>query len=161
MRINRKEIVGPVASVIRVRGYDEALHVANDTPFGLSPGIVTTSLMHASHFKRSAQAGIVMVNLPTAGVDYHLPFGGARGPRTGRVSRGVTAARRAERRAGDVAQGQKCPPVRHPEPPLSSASSAPPGSHELPVSSPPAVQGLGQVGPLHPPPKSRSVRGAG
>jgi acyl-CoA reductase-like NAD-dependent aldehyde dehydrogenase len=79
MRINREEIFGPVASVIRVKDYEEALAVANDTPFGLSSGIVTTSLRHASHFKRNAQAGMVMVNLPTAGVDYHVPFGGRKG----------------------------------------------------------------------------------
>jgi aldehyde dehydrogenase (NAD+) len=79
MRINREEIFGPVASVIRVKDYDEALAVANDTPFGLSAGICTTSLKHASHFKRHAQAGMVMVNLPTAGVDYHVPFGGRKG----------------------------------------------------------------------------------
>jgi aldehyde dehydrogenase (NAD+) len=85
MRINREEIFGPVASVIRVRNYDEALAVATDTPFGLSSGIVTTSLKHASHFKRNAQSGLVMVNLPTAGLDYHVPFGGRKkssyGPR--------------------------------------------------------------------------------
>jgi acyl-CoA reductase-like NAD-dependent aldehyde dehydrogenase len=85
MRINREEIFGPVASVIRVKNYDEALTVANDTPFGLSSGIVTTSLKHASHFKRNAQSGLVMVNLPTAGLDYHVPFGGRKkssyGPR--------------------------------------------------------------------------------
>jgi acyl-CoA reductase-like NAD-dependent aldehyde dehydrogenase len=85
MRINREEIFGPVASVIRVKNYDEALKVANDTPFGLSSGIVTTSLKHASHFKRNAQSGLVMVNLPTAGLDYHVPFGGRKkssyGPR--------------------------------------------------------------------------------
>jgi acyl-CoA reductase-like NAD-dependent aldehyde dehydrogenase len=85
MRISREEIFGPVASVIRVRDYDEALATANDTPFGLSSGIVTTSLKHASHFKRNAEAGMVMVNLPTAGVDYHVPFGGRKassyGPR--------------------------------------------------------------------------------
>jgi aldehyde dehydrogenase (NAD+) len=85
MRINREEIFGPVASVIRVKDYDEALAVANDTEFGLSSGICTTSLKHASHFKRHASAGMVMVNLPTAGVDYHVPFGGRKassfGPR--------------------------------------------------------------------------------
>jgi aldehyde dehydrogenase (NAD+) len=79
MRINREEIFGPVASVIRVKDYDEALAVANDTPFGLSAGICTTSLKYASHFKRNAEAGMVMVNLPTAGVDYHVPFGGRKG----------------------------------------------------------------------------------
>ena len=85
MRINREEIFGPVASVIRVRNYDEALAMANDTPFGLSAGIVTTSLKYASHFKRNTQSGLVMVNLPTAGLDYHVPFGGRKkssyGPR--------------------------------------------------------------------------------
>jgi aldehyde dehydrogenase (NAD+) len=85
MRINREEIFGPIASVIRVKNYDEALAVANDTPFGLSAGIATTSLKHASHFKRHAKSGLVMVNLPTAGLDYHVPFGGRKkssyGPR--------------------------------------------------------------------------------
>lgn len=76
MRIAREEIFGPVAAVIRVKDYEEALAVANDTEFGLSAGICTTSLKHASHFKRDAEAGMVMVNLPTAGVDYHVPFGG-------------------------------------------------------------------------------------
>ncbi|MDQ3211503.1 MAG: aldehyde dehydrogenase family protein, partial [Acidobacteriota bacterium] len=69
MRISREEIFGPVACVIRARDYDEALAIANDTESGLSSGIVTTSLKYASHFKRHAQAGMVMVNLPTAGVD--------------------------------------------------------------------------------------------
>ncbi|NTJ43385.1 aldehyde dehydrogenase family protein [Agrobacterium larrymoorei] len=85
MRISQEEIFGPVAAVIRVKDYDEALAVANDTPFGLSSGIATTSLKHATHFKRNAEAGMVMVNLPTAGVDFHVPFGGRKassfGPR--------------------------------------------------------------------------------
>ncbi|MET0428038.1 MAG: aldehyde dehydrogenase family protein [Microvirga sp.] len=79
MRIAREEIFGPVAAVIRAKDYEEALEIANDTPFGLSSGICTTSLKHASHFKRNAEAGMVMVNLPTAGVDYHVPFGGRKG----------------------------------------------------------------------------------
>ncbi|MDO5101343.1 MAG: aldehyde dehydrogenase family protein [Lautropia sp.] len=79
MRINREEVFGPVASIIRVKDYEEALAVANDTSFGLSAGIATTSLKYATHFKRHAQAGMVMVNLPTAGVDYHVPFGGRKG----------------------------------------------------------------------------------
>jgi alpha-ketoglutaric semialdehyde dehydrogenase len=76
MRINREEIFGPVASVIRVGSFEEALVVANDVPYGLSAGIMTTSLKHAAEFKRRSQAGMVMVNVPTAGVDYHSPFGG-------------------------------------------------------------------------------------
>ena len=85
MRTSREEVFGPVASVIRVRDYEEALAVANDTPMGLVAGIATTSLRYATHFKRHAQAGMVMVNLPTAGVDFHVPFGGRKassyGPR--------------------------------------------------------------------------------
>jgi acyl-CoA reductase-like NAD-dependent aldehyde dehydrogenase len=79
MRINREEVFGPVATVIPAKDYDEALQLANDTPFGLSAGIVTTSLKQAAHFRRNSQAGMVMVNLPTAGVDYHVPFGGRKG----------------------------------------------------------------------------------
>jgi len=76
MRIYREEIFGPVLSVLKVRDYAHAFAAAEDTAFGLSAGIVTTSLRHAEHFKRNSSAGMVMVNLPTAGVDYHVPFGG-------------------------------------------------------------------------------------
>ena len=92
MRINREEVFGPIASVIRVTDYDEALAVANDTPFGLSAGICTTSLKHAAHFRANAQAGMVMVNLPTAGVDYHVPFGGTKGSSFGPREQGTYAA---------------------------------------------------------------------
>ena len=79
MRVNREEIFGPVATVIRVKDYDAALATANDTVFGLSAGICTTSLKYSSDFKRNSEAGMTMVNLPTAGVDYHVPFGGRKG----------------------------------------------------------------------------------
>jgi aldehyde dehydrogenase (NAD+) len=92
MQINRDEIFGPVASVIRVKDYEEALKVANDTPFGLSSGIATTSLKHSEHFKRNSAAGMVMVNLPTAGVDYHVPFGGRKGSSYGPREQGRYAA---------------------------------------------------------------------
>ncbi|QFU15006.1 aldehyde dehydrogenase family protein [Microvirga thermotolerans] len=92
MRIAREEIFGPVATVTRVRDYEEALAVANDTPFGLSAGICTTSLKHASHFKRNSEAGMVMVNLPTAGIDYHVPFGGRKGSSYGPREQGRYAA---------------------------------------------------------------------
>jgi alpha-ketoglutaric semialdehyde dehydrogenase len=91
MRIAREEIFGPVATVTRVADYDEALEVANDTVFGLSSGICTTSLKYASHFKRNAEAGMVMVNLPTAGVDYHVPFGGRKGSSYGPREQGAYA----------------------------------------------------------------------
>lgn len=76
MRINREEMFAPLTSVIKVASYDEALSVVNDTSFGLTSGIVTKSLARATHFRRHAQTGVVTVNLPTAGTDYHVPFGG-------------------------------------------------------------------------------------
>lgn len=88
MRIAREEIFGPVASVIRAKDYEEALALANDTEFGLSAGICTSSLKYASHFKRNVEAGMVMVNLPTAGVDYHVPFGGTKGSSYGAREQG-------------------------------------------------------------------------
>ena len=92
MRIAREEIFGPVAAVLRVRDYEAALAAANDTPFGLASGICTQSLKLATHFKRNAEAGMVMVNLPTAGVDYHVPFGGRKGSSYGAREQGRYAA---------------------------------------------------------------------
>ena len=92
MRIAREEIFGPVLGVIRVKDYDEALATANDTEFGLSAGIVTTSLKYATHFKRNSQAGMVMVNVPTAGVDFHVPFGVSKGSSYGPREQGKYAA---------------------------------------------------------------------
>jgi aldehyde dehydrogenase (NAD+) len=76
MRINREEMFAPLAAVIKVDSYEEALHTVNDTNFGLTSGIVTTDLARATHFRRNARTGCVMVNLATAGTDYHVPFGG-------------------------------------------------------------------------------------
>jgi len=91
MRINREEVFGPVASVIRVKDFEEALSVANDTEFGLSSGIMTQSLKHSTEFRKRAQAGMVMVNAPTAGVDYHVPFGGTKGSSYGAREQGSYA----------------------------------------------------------------------
>src|SRR5205807_1592036 len=92
MRIAREEIFGPVAAVIRVKDYAEARATANDTEFGLSSGICTTSLKYASDYKRNSEAGMVMVNLPIAGVDYHVPFGGRKGSSFGAREQGRYAA---------------------------------------------------------------------
>jgi alpha-ketoglutaric semialdehyde dehydrogenase len=92
MRINREEVFGPVASTIKVGSYDEALSVANDTAFGLSSGIFTTSMKYATDFRKKSAAGMVMVNLPTAGVDYHVPFGGRKGSSYGAREQGRHAA---------------------------------------------------------------------
>jgi len=91
MTICREEIFGPVASVIRASDYDHALSIANDTEFGLSAGICTTSLKYARDFKAKSTAGMVMVNLPTAGVDYHTPFGGRRRSSYGSREQGAYA----------------------------------------------------------------------
>jgi aldehyde dehydrogenase (NAD+) len=85
MRVNQEEMFAPITCVIRVGSYEEALAVANDTKYGLTSGIVTRSLARAHHFRRHSRSGCVMVNLPTAGTDYHVPFGGMKassyGPR--------------------------------------------------------------------------------
>ena len=85
MRINQEEMFGPITCLQRVASYDEALAVANDSTFGLTAGIMTRSLARANHFRANMRAGCVMVNLPTAGTDYHVPFGGrgasSHGPR--------------------------------------------------------------------------------
>jgi aldehyde dehydrogenase (NAD+) len=90
-RINCEEVFGPVASTVRVRDYEEALEIANRGQFGLSAGIVTNSLKHARHFRRHIRAGMVMINLPTAGVDYHVPFGGTRKSSYGAREQGFAA----------------------------------------------------------------------
>jgi alpha-ketoglutaric semialdehyde dehydrogenase len=77
-RINQEEVFGPLACVIRVSSYEEALAVANDTRFGLSSGICTNSLAASTHFRRHSQAGTVAVNLTTTGSEYHVAFGGRR-----------------------------------------------------------------------------------
>src|ERR1700733_9897951 len=90
-RINNEEVFGPVVSVVKVKNYDEGLALANAGNFGLSAGIVTTSLKYARHFQRHVRAGMVMVNLPTAGVDYHVPFGGTRSSSYGAREQGFAA----------------------------------------------------------------------
>lgn len=91
MRIAREEIFGPCAAVIRVQGFDQALAVANDSAYGLSAGICTGSLKYARAFRQGVRAGMVMVNLPTAGVDFHVPFGGTKGSSLGPREQGRSA----------------------------------------------------------------------
>jgi aldehyde dehydrogenase (NAD+) len=90
-RINCEEVFGPVASTVRVKDYDEALEIANRGQFGLSAGIVTNSLKYSRDFRKRIRAGMVMVNLPTAGVDYHVPFGGTRKSSYGAREQGFAA----------------------------------------------------------------------
>jgi aldehyde dehydrogenase (NAD+) len=91
MKINREEVFGPIACVIKVNNYEEALSISNDSDFGLSSGIITQSLKRATHFKRYSASGCVMVNLPTAGTDYHVPFGGRKASSYGPREQGTYA----------------------------------------------------------------------
>jgi len=91
MRINCEEVFGPVVSTVRVKNYEEALELANRGEFGLSAGIVSNNAKLIRDFRRNVRAGMVMVNLPTAGVDYHVPFGGTRGSSYGPREQGFAA----------------------------------------------------------------------
>jgi acyl-CoA reductase-like NAD-dependent aldehyde dehydrogenase len=91
MRISREEIFGPITAIIGIDSYDEGLAIANDTTFGLSSSIITRSLAHAQDFKRRSTSGVVMVNLPTSGVDYHVPFGGRKASNYGPREQGTYA----------------------------------------------------------------------
>lgn len=91
MRIAREEIFGPCATVLSFGDFAEGLALANDSEFGLSSGICTTSLANARRFKRESASGMVMINLPTAGVDYHVPFGGRKGSSYGSREQGSDA----------------------------------------------------------------------
>ncbi len=92
MRINREEMFAPVACLIAADSYEHALALANDTDYGLAAGIITRSLARAAHFRRNIRAGCVMVNLPTAGTDYHVPFGGRKNSSYGAREQGRIAA---------------------------------------------------------------------
>lgn len=76
MVINREEMFAPITCVMKAGNYEDALAIANDSEFGLTAGIMTKSLARAKHFQSNMRAGTLMVNLPTAGTDYHVPFGG-------------------------------------------------------------------------------------
>jgi aldehyde dehydrogenase (NAD+) len=92
MRLNREEMFAPITCILKVDSYAEALAVANDSEFGLTAGIMTRSLARASHFRANMRAGCVMVNLPTAGTDYHVPFGGRGASSYGTREQGSYAA---------------------------------------------------------------------
>lgn len=92
MRLNREEVFGPVTCVIKADDYDHALALANETEFGLTSSIITDSLAEATHFRKNAKTGCVMVNLPTSGTDYHVPFGGRKNSSFGSREQGQYAA---------------------------------------------------------------------
>ncbi len=91
MRVNREEIFGPMTCVQKVSSYEEGLEIANDTEFGLAASIITNNLKEAEHYKRNARYGSVLVNLATAGLDYHVPFGGRNSSSYGPREQGMHA----------------------------------------------------------------------
>ena len=92
MRINRDEVFGPITCVLKADDYEHALALANETEFGLTSSIITRSLTTASHFRKHSKTGCVMVNLPTSGTDYHVPFGGRNNSSFGSREQGRYAA---------------------------------------------------------------------
>ena len=91
MDFNRAEMFAPIAAVQKINSYEEGLAIANDTDYGLVAGIFTRSLARATHFRRSVESGCVTVNLPTAGTDYHVPFGGRKNSSFGAREQGTVA----------------------------------------------------------------------
>jgi acyl-CoA reductase-like NAD-dependent aldehyde dehydrogenase len=86
--VARDEIFGPIAAVLRVPDYDAALNATNDSEFGLSAGIVSRDAVKIDHFSQNAEAGLIQVNLPTAGMDFHAPFTGRKGSSYGVPEKG-------------------------------------------------------------------------
>lgn len=76
MRVNPEEIFGPISSVRRVGSYGEVLTRVNDSEYGSTAGIATRSLARARYFRQYVETGCAMINVPTAGTDNHVPFGG-------------------------------------------------------------------------------------
>ncbi|HLB25913.1 MAG TPA: aldehyde dehydrogenase family protein, partial [Nitrospirota bacterium] len=76
MRIAQDEIFGPVVSVLKAQGFDEAIEIANGVEYGLVASIYTGSVRHAALAERDLETGIVYVNASTIGAEIQLPFGG-------------------------------------------------------------------------------------
>ncbi|GEN33488.1 aldehyde dehydrogenase family protein [Aneurinibacillus danicus] len=90
-RIAREEIFGPVIALFKVRSYEEAVEMANDTEYGLSAAICTNNFTLAQRFVDDMDAGIVHVNSETAGAEPQVPFGGCKNSSTGSREQGKTA----------------------------------------------------------------------
>ncbi|HZQ91179.1 MAG TPA: aldehyde dehydrogenase family protein [Terriglobales bacterium] len=91
MRIAQEEIFGPVVSVIPCNGYDEAIAIANNVPYGLSSSIYTRDVNKAFRAMRDLYTGITYVNAPTIGAEVHLPFGGTKATGNGHREGGTAA----------------------------------------------------------------------
>ncbi|MBA2503497.1 MAG: aldehyde dehydrogenase family protein, partial [Pyrinomonadaceae bacterium] len=91
MRIAREEIFGPVLSVLRVKDFDEALQVANDSEYGLSSAIITKDAERIFRFVEEIETGVTHINSPTTGGEAHIPFGGTKATGIGDRELGSTA----------------------------------------------------------------------
>jgi acyl-CoA reductase-like NAD-dependent aldehyde dehydrogenase len=91
MRIAREEIFGPVLSVLRVRDFDEAMQVANDSEYGLSSSIFSNDAARIFRFVDEIETGMTHVNSPTTGGEAHIPFGGTKATGIGEREQGSTA----------------------------------------------------------------------
>ncbi len=91
MRIAREEIFGPVLAVMRAAGFEDAMRIANNIPFGLSASIQTSNVSRVFDFVYRMEAGLLTVNLPSAGVEYQLPFGGTKDSSFGPKEQGPAA----------------------------------------------------------------------
>jgi len=91
MTIAREEIFGPVLAVMRAKDFEDAMRIANNIPFGLSASIQTTSLSRVFDYVYKMEAGLLTVNLPSAGVEYQLPFGGTKDSSFGPKEQGPAA----------------------------------------------------------------------
>jgi aldehyde dehydrogenase (NAD+) len=78
MRIAQEEVFGPVLALMVAEDFEDALRMANDVRFGLSASIISKDLTRVHQFINRIEAGLITVNLPTAGVEYQLPFGGTK-----------------------------------------------------------------------------------
>ena len=85
------ENFAPVAAVLRASSADEAVKIANGVRFGLVAAVFTSDLGHALKLANSLDAGMVRVNAPTSGVDFHAPFGGAKESSYGPREQGLAA----------------------------------------------------------------------
>lgn len=91
MTINREEVFGPVVCLLKADSFEEGISIVNDTPFGLVSGVITQSLSKAMTFRKKVATGCVSINLPTAGTDYHVPFGGMKASSFGTREQGTYA----------------------------------------------------------------------
>ena len=91
MRIAREEIFGPVLSVLRVKDFDEAMQVANDSEYGLSSSIFSNDASRIFRFVDDIETGMTHINSPTTGGEAHIPFGGIKGTGIGDREQGSTA----------------------------------------------------------------------